>query len=217
MRPFRPFLSALLLAAPLLATALAAAPAAADTLPEPRASYRAMQTITVAGQEMRARVFHDQGRERRETQMDGMQAVLILNPADGTAYVVHPQMGMAMELPMDSAETGPDPQLIAGLSATAEGRETVAGEQTTRFRVADTGGEGGFQGLIWSTADGIYVRMDGAVSDGEETVPMRMELSQIERGPQEASLFALPPGVQLMQLAPLPGRTPDLLLPGGKR
>lgn len=185
--------------------------ASAAGLPEPAASYRATQTIKVGDQEMTANIFHDRGKERREMSMQGMDSVMILRPAEEKGYILQPQLNMAMEMPLDGPDFGPDPSGLSDVDAVVDGQETVAGLDTTRYRVSGTDKGEGFVGLVWVTDDGIYARMDGRITDGTESADVLMELSDVVRGSQEPSLFEVPEGMRVMDMGAMTGRTPEML------
>ncbi len=185
-----------------------ALPALADTLPAPNAAFSASQDLTVDGVSLTARLFHDHGKERRESKVDGLNNLLIVRPDQNQATVIQPDSRMAMKLPLNDPEVGLVPSLLARLSGTAEGTETLAGEKVTRYRVQDVAPDGGgFDGRVWATADGIYVKLEGHAG-GQGAAAVSMTLSAITRGTQDPSLFDVPAGLQVMTLDPLEGRTP---------
>jgi len=187
----------------------------AATLPEPKASYSAMQTVTVGGTAMDAKLFHDRGRERREMTVQGMNSVMLVLPDQEKAYVVQPQLGMAMEVPLSDPESGADMQQIYRLPAEVVGRETIAGLDTKKYKVSGRGPSGaGFDGHVWATDDGIYVRVQGTATDGKDKADIRMDVRDVVRGPQDPALFRLPEGVRIMTLGPIQGRLPEILKPG---
>ena len=56
---------------------------------------------------------------------------------------------------------------------------------------------------MWVTDDGIVVRINGRSSVDDGT-PARMELTNIKREAQDASLFEVPKGAELISAAPTP-------------
>lgn len=195
------------LAALLLSGGLAF-PALADSLPAPKAAFSASQDLTVDGVSLTARLFHDRGKERRESKVDGLNNLLIVRPDQNQATVIQPESRMAMKLPLTDPEVGLVPSLLARLSGTAEGTETLAGEKVTRYRVQDVAPDGGgFDGRVWATTDGIYVKLEGHAG-GQATGQVSMTLSAIRRGAQDPALFEVPAGLEVMTLDPLEGRMP---------
>lgn len=198
-------ISALLLG---LGLSLVSLPAWADKLPPPAAAFSASQKLTVDGVALSARLFHDRGRERRESRVDGLNNLLIIRPDRQEALVVQPESKVGMKLPLTDPEVGVVATTLSLLSGTAEGAETLAGEAVTRYRVQDITPDGsGFDGRVWATMDGIYVKLEGRTG-GEGAANIAMALTDIRRGPQDPALFEAPAGLSIMTLDPLAGRVP---------
>ncbi|MBP7336493.1 hypothetical protein [Niveispirillum sp.] len=203
-------ISALLLG---LGLSLVSQQAWADRLPPPVAAFSASQNLTVDGVALSARLFHDKGLERRESRVDGLNNLLIIRPDRQEALVVQPESKVGMKLPLTDPEVGVVATTLSMLSGTAEGTETLAGEAVTRYRVQDITPDGsGFDGRVWATKDGIYVKLEGRTG-GEGAAAIAMSLSDIRRGPQNPALFEVPAGLSIMTLDPLDGRVPPALQP----
>lgn len=187
---------------------MAALPAWAEKLPAPAAAFSAGQNLTVEGAVLSARIFHDKGLERRESRVDGLNNLLIIRPDRQEALVIQPESKVAMKLGLTDPEVGLVATNLSLLSGTAEGTERIGGEAVTRYRVQDmTPDGGGFDGRVWATKDGIYVKMEGRMG-GEGAANVAMSLSDIRRGPQDPALFEAPAGLSIMTLDPLEGRIP---------
>lgn len=187
---------------------LTAMPARAEKLPAPAAAFSASQNMTVDGVALSARIFHDKGTERRESRIDGLNNLLIIRPDQGEALVVQPESNMGMKLPLTDPEVGMVASSLAQLSGTVEGTETLSGEAVTRYRVQDITPDGvGFDGRVWATRDGIYVKMQGRTG-GEGAASIAMILTDIRRGVQDPALFTPPAGLSIMSLDPMEGRLP---------
>lgn len=180
----------------------------ADRLPAPAATFSASQNLTVDGVALTARLFHDKGLERRESRVDGLNNLLIIRPDLQEALVIQPESRMGMKLPLTDPEVGAVATTLSALSGTAEGAETLSGEAVTRYRVQDITPDGsGFDGRVWATRDGIYVKLEGRTG-GEGAANVAMLLSDIRRGPQDPALFEPPAGLSIMTLDPMEGRVP---------
>lgn len=198
-------ISALLLG---LGLSLASLPARADKLPAPTAAFSASQNLTVDGTALSARLFHDKGLERRESRVDGLNNLLIIRPDRQEALVIQPESKVGMKLALTDPEVGVVATTLSLLSGTVEGTETLAGETVTRYRVQDITPDGsGFDGHVWATRDGIYVKMQGRTG-GEGAASIAMTLTDIRRGAQDPALFEAPAGLSIMSLDPLDGRVP---------
>ena len=175
--------------------------AVAAQLPDSQASYSGEGVMTIADTEIPFRVYHDRGKERRELIMQGTTQVIIKRPDLGVATMLMPQMNMAMEMPIDMSAMSGLSDRAAAFNPEPIGTEMVAGEVATKHRLGgnDPSG-GGFDGFVWLSEDRIVLRVDGNAGQGGQGTPLTIELTRLERGPQDAALFELPPGVQTMQM-----------------
>ena len=177
-----------------LALLLPGAAAAAPGWISSDVAYSATRTMTVGGQQIRGPLHYDSGKERFVMSMDGAEQIMIRRDDRQRLYIVMPDMGMAMEMAFDSSNAMPGPDDYADLQPEELGRETLAGEAVTKYRVAaDEGGES-YDVFVWATDDGIPLRMEGGSAEGS----FEMVLSDLQRGPQPAELFEVPAGMQIM-------------------
>ncbi|MEA1674019.1 hypothetical protein [Nitrospirillum sp. BR 11163] len=195
---------------PKPAPAKPAADLPAGGLPKMGGDYQAVEALTVNGVRQDLRVFHDQGRERREMKEGGLSTVLIVRPDRDSAFVLQPESHMAAPLSPQDPEAAPDLTRLSQLDAEALGRDTLGGEAVVRYRVVGTYEQGGgFEGQVWSTADGIYMRVEGTANDGNGPVTMRLDLGDLKRGRQEGGLFELPKGYTMMNFGPIDAPVPE--------
>ncbi len=187
--------------APLIAglaglAALLAQPVLANELPPlGQASYSADFAMTAQGNRLRGQVNHTPAGERREVTFEGERQVMILKPEAREMLMVMPAMNAAMRMPLQEDPTVTARETFAEMQPESLGRETVNGQETTVYRVA-----GDYQGRFWITDDGIVMRSDLATPEGR----FEMELSNVARGPQDPALFALPAGIEVMDMGAVP-------------
>jgi len=181
-----------------LALALFSGPAAAGSWPTPQAAYQATRVMSAGGIEMSGRLFHDHGKERWEVNMEGMTQVMIMRPDLEKMFMVMPDMNMAMEMPLASGGNMPTPDRYPGSEPEVVGEETIAGEQTTKYKVEGDEGTGPYTVFFWMTDDGITMRTEGSSAEGS----FAMYLDGLQRGEQPADLFELPAGVQAIPANP---------------
>jgi hypothetical protein len=200
-----------LFAAPLLlaAAALLAAPrpAGAEPVPGPQTSYKAVETVEVqGGRSMQATVYRKGLSERREMHMEGQTVAIITRPADRELFMLMPGMNAAMKMKYERAIRDLDSGDLQGFDAEPVGTQTVNGLDTTKYRIAGDNGQGTtFDGHAWVTADGIRAKLAGTVSfaDGSSS-PIRITLSEVERGDLPNKLFDLPEGTRVMDMSKMP-------------
>ncbi len=131
--------------------------------------------------------------------MGGMPQVTIMRPDLGKLIMYMPQMNMAMEMALDGNPQTGLPSDSAGPKPVAVGREDVGGESVTKYRTEVDNGTGTpFTVLSWVTDDGIVMRTEGSGPEGTFV----MYLKALSRGPQDAALFEIPAGAQVMPANP---------------
>lgn len=186
LRPALAALAALALLAALLVlgpTAGLAQPPIGET------PYSGSFTMTAGGQPITGKVFHSREAERRELRTEAGEQIMILRPEAGEALMIMPDAGMALRLPMPDGVGPKGAEAFARLNPEVVGKEQVAGEETTIYRTS-----GRVNGRFWITDDGIVMRMEAEAEEGGFT----MELEELVRGEQDAMLFELPSGIQVI-------------------
>jgi hypothetical protein len=198
----------------VLVLVLAAGPmagrAVAALLGDASIPYRAVRTVTVNGHSYSGAVFHIPGRERHEQEIQGIPEIVILDAAATRGWLVLPALKTYVEFafPQLMAELGD-----AKLLRSPVGQEVVNGISTTKYHIDHTAADGMHaEGFVWVSAKGVLMRIDGTVTRPNAKTPtaIRMELANLQFGPQDPSLFDLPPG-----LTELPSEALQPLL-GGK-
>ena len=179
-------------------------PAAAGVLGDARVAYNARCALTVDGQTYQGMLYAKPGFQRHEQSLGGVPEVAILDISAGHGYFVVPMLKSYIDFPIDRAMRELSSPDVAGAGV---GREAVNGVATTKYRVAHRADDGTrIDGFVWLTSSGVPMRGDGAVSvpNGKRT-PFAWELSQLQIGPQPASLFQPPDGFYRLPASALPG------------
>jgi len=199
-----------LVPAALAAMTLIAAPAWADKLPLPKAAYSADVTFVAKGRQSSGHINVDGPKERRQAKnAAGVDKTLIIRRDQGKAGLVYdlkPSRKLAVAMRVAAAEAagetgapGIDIDAFYGADATAQGSETIEGLQTTKYAIKIDGGPDlVVNATVWATDDGIIVKMIGKTSIDADSALSRMELKNIQRGPQDPSLFEVPAGLEVL-------------------
>jgi hypothetical protein len=189
------------------AIGLVAAPALADKLPLPKASYSADVVFTAKGKSEPGKIFVDGPKERRElTTVTGLKTVIIIRRDKGKVYDLKPKSHLAVAMRIAAAEAagktgapGTDIDSFYGADVESQGLETIDGLLTTKYAIRIDGGPDlTVDATVWATDDGIIVRVVGRTSIDSDNTPARMELKNIVRGPQDAALFEIPAGMDML-------------------
>jgi hypothetical protein len=187
----------------LIATAAltpAAGGARAAMLGDAAVSYSAERTVTVNGHNYNGMVYHVPGHERHEQELQGMPEVILLDTAAKAGVLLIPGLNASVAFAF--------PPLMAELDDPALRRapleeETVNGVRTTKYRIDHTAADGSrAEGFAWVSAQGVMMRIEGTFirAGAAHGAAIRMELGGLRFGPQDHSLFDVPPG--LVQLPP---------------
>jgi hypothetical protein len=204
----RPFFALLLI---LLAVGVAkAGPAAAAMLGDARVPFQAERTVTINGRTYTGPLFHIPGHERHEQELWGTKEVFILDAKAAKGWLLVPSFKTYVEFafpPVMAELDSPD------LTRHPVGQETIAGVRTTKYRIDHTAADGTrAQGYVWVSPDGVLMKLAGTITRrGGKPLRIAMELSHLEEGPQDPSLFELPPGLVKLPadaLRPLLGGRP---------
>lgn len=177
------------------------------TFPQPQVAYSADQYTDVSPgpnggpMSLQGRIFHADGKERRETRMMGTPSVLISRPDKGLTWVLMPQQKMYMEYTDDQMDTPTDLWRKADVEMKQVGTETITTINTTKYRVRFHT-EDGHQsdGFVWLSPEKIPVKAEGkAVTNGIPTV-FQMRIKNLKIEPQPDRLFEIPTGYTLFEM-----------------
>jgi hypothetical protein len=185
----------LFLLALLFAVAIAG-PAHAQMLGDTKVGFSADRSVVFNGRTFNGRIYAIPGRQRHEQDIEGIPQIILLK-SDGKGMLVVPAMRSYVEFTLGRAFAElSDPSL----TKTPVGQETVNGVPTTKYRVDHAARDGTrVDGYFWRSAEGVVMKLDGSYTprNGKPS-PIRMQLSNLQIGPQDPALFDPPPG--MMQL-----------------
>lgn len=180
------------------------AAAQAEGLPfgQPKVAYSGVTVTEIAGQTMETRVYYTPGHQRNEVETAVGPQVMLLDFEKRVSYMLLPLGKSYMEMPMGAhgmggTEAREDPE--GSVEHEVVGRETIDGQETTKYRFKVTTAEGSSQGYVWLTDDGILMRQEAETTTGpNDQSPGRVviTLRDLERGPQDPALFELPADYQ---------------------
>ncbi|MBI5562047.1 MAG: DUF4412 domain-containing protein [Deltaproteobacteria bacterium] len=175
-------------------------PARAERLKDVATDYSADGVMDSGGMQMASRIYHSMNKERMEQDMEGVRQTIILRTDKKIAWVLMPEMRMYMEMNYGSLSGKTYNPEDMDYTLVEEGKETVNGIQTTRYKMTarDKNGKK-FDGSLWLTPEGIMVKID-AVSKGKKSDErVKMELRNLKIAPLDRALFEVPSGYSKMQ------------------
>ncbi len=108
-------------------------------------------------------------------------------------YMLMPAQKMYMQLDFPQAQAQSGAQTAdSDVEITEVGAETVEGQSATKYKMIMKDGSAG--GFLWITKDGIVMKMDGVVKNGNDKSRITMTLKNLKIGSQDAALFEVPAG-----------------------
>ncbi len=182
-----------------------AGPAAAEILGDARVPFTADRALTVDGNSIPGKIFHTPGLQRHEVMLLGMRQTVILDARTASGWFILPFLKSYVPFTFAPAAREMD---VAKLRKTRVREETVNGVPTTQYKIAERGKDGTeVSGFAWISAEGIVMRLDGTAVTPHSNKPtdFRMELSNVQRGPQDPGLFVLPDGLNKLPFEALQG------------
>ncbi len=188
MKPFA-FLSGLA-ASLVLAFAVAAAPTIRPTV-----DYSADMAIAAGKEHGTGHISHSGASDRREMTMAGHKMTMISDAQQMVMIVPGTGMAMRMSVPKDPVSQVYEQAKEADFKAV--GKEIINGEATTKYEVTDDQAKG----HVWLTSDGILMRARMNSTQGDVAI----DVSNVKRGPQDASLFEVPKGLMIMDMDKMGG------------
>lgn len=173
-----------------------AGPAQAAGLPAPTVEYSADRSIDSDAGTLEGKVYSSLGKERSETNMGGMQSVLILRRDQQIGWMLMPMQKMYKEMDFTKAQEQSGAAPEDQIEITQVGSESVEGFESTKYKLVMKDGSAG--GFIWITQEGIAVKMDMLSKSGREKTRMTVTLKNVTIGSQDPQLFELPPDYTAM-------------------
>jgi len=196
----------------LFAATLAVVPAAHAFNPvTSTAEYSADWTMESEMGAVKGKVYHAASKERREMGQGGENMIMIMRQDKKVVWNLMPTQHMYMEMSMEGGagdkKQGPEVNDY-DFEQTVVGEETVNGVKTTKYKIImkpkkPNGTKMG--GFMWSTKDGILVKLDAIAVDGGKKARMKTELTNLKVGKQDASLFEVPAGYNKFDMGNMGG------------
>jgi hypothetical protein len=158
-----------------------------------------MITTAQDGTTITQKIYSDSGKMRTEVTANGMQMISLIRPDQKKVYSLIVDRKMVMEMPYD-----PDKMRQQGIGATAPqgktelvGPDTVDGVVCKKYKVTSDKENKVF--YFWTdAATKTPVKM--TAEDGSMTILWK----NYKSGPQDAALFEVPAGYQVMQVPAAP-------------
>lgn len=166
----------------------------------PKVQYSADSVFETADSVQQGRVYYAPGMERREYVEDGQNMVMIIRNDKKKVLMLMPDDKMYMEMAMPKGGRKDD---ISGykMEGSVVGQEKMNGVETTKKKMIMTAPDGSkMGGFSWVSKEGITVKLDAIAVDKTSKERIKQELSNIQVGKQDPSLFEIPKGYTNMAM-----------------
>lgn len=162
----------------------------AVSIPAPSVEYAADRIVETEAGTFEGKVYSARDKERSETNMGGMQSVMIVRRDKQLGYMLMPAQKMYRELDLRQAreQSGAAPDDL--MEITQVGSESIEGFDSTKYKLVMKDGSAG--GFIWITAQGIAVKMDMLSKFEGKKTRMTVTLKNLSIGSQDSGLFEVP-------------------------
>ena len=163
-----------------------------------QAEYSADMRMEFSDGVQESKVYHAGGMERREFLESGTQMITIMRPDKKVMWMLMPAEKVYVETEPGVSGRRDD---LSGyqINQTRVGQETVNGVMTNKSKIIMTNSKGEkMGGFWWVSPEGIVVKMDAIAVDGNSKERMKIDLSNIQIGAQDAALFEIPEGYSKM-------------------
>ncbi len=175
---------------------LAGTSAAAD---RPTVEYSADSVIEHAEGAMKSRVYSTPTKERRDMTQEGMAMVTITRHDKKVMWTLMPEEKMYMEMKQGAQPSNKDDLSAYTIEQTVVGPETLNGLSVNKSKMIMTHSDGSkFGGFMWTTKEGILVKLDALSVEQGNKERFKIELSNLKIGKQDPALFEIPPGYETM-------------------
>ena len=167
-----------------------------------RTEYAAASTVGTGAAQRHGRLWRTPLALRHET-VDGSRPITVIARLDRkVAWLLVPEQKLAVEMGLDNLGLPGALLSGAGVTQTPLGDEVMAGRRTTRVRVerAATDGTTHFSGLVWTTPEGIIMKIAGTGETQGRKGSLDMSFSEVRVGRQDPALFELPDGFRRLAL-----------------
>ena len=170
--------------------------AQATPMSRPQAEYSAEATVENEEGTTKQKIFVTPTKERKEMLTgSGEGAVQIFRYDNKVLWMLMPSEKMYMEHSLGGGPSKGSDTSQWSYEDTAMGEETLNGVRVTKYKTIATSTDGKkYGGFSWRTREGINVKQDLLYKEGNEKKRMLTELSNLQIGRQDPTLFEIPEG-----------------------
>lgn len=168
-----------------------------------KTEYSAASAIRTPKGVQHGKVWRTPTALRHEMTSDARGHTVIARLDRKVAWLLVPEQKLAVELALNNFGLPAELLTGEGIQQTPVGQETVAGLRTTKVRVERTpkaNANGRFDGHVWTTAEGIIMKVVGSGENQGKRGDVNMSFSDVKIARQDPALFELPAGYRRLAL-----------------
>lgn len=144
---------------------------------------------------------------RHDMTENGQTETIIVSLDRKAAWLLLPALKLALETNLDGLAQLPGAAAVLNaadkLNPVAAGKGVIDGLRATKYRVQmDDPTAGQFDGFVWSTAQGIILKIDGSGEQNGRQGAIHLQFHNIRVGPQDAALFEPPAAFRQVTVPP---------------
>jgi hypothetical protein len=144
---------------------------------------------------------------RHDMTDNGQAETIIVQLERKTAWLVLPSLKLALGTDLDGLASLPGAAAVLDaadkLNPVAAGTAMMDGFRATKYRVQmDDPTAGQFDGYVWSTAQGIILKIEGAGEQNGRHGDIHLQFRNIKVGPQDTALFEPPAAYRQVTVPP---------------
>lgn len=144
---------------------------------------------------------------RHDMTENGQTETIIVQLERKTAWMLVPSLKLALGTDLDGLASLPGAAAVLDaadkLNPVAAGTGVIDGLRATKYHVTmDDATAGQFDGYVWSTAQGIILKIDGTGEQNGRRGAVHLQCRNIKVGPQDAALFEPPAAYRQVTVPP---------------
>jgi outer membrane lipoprotein-sorting protein len=179
-------------------------------LADPKVEYSADQVAGSEGGTVKSRVFHAPGKQRMDMEEGGGKQFIITRADRKLLWIVMPEQKMYMEKSLEEGKKERRDLTDCSFTQKAAGKDTVNGIDAAKSEIeVSCPDKSEYSGTMWTSKEGIMVKMDAVAKGKGSKGRFRMELKNLKIGKQDPKLFEVPTGYERI-------RMPMGVVPGGR-
>jgi hypothetical protein len=144
---------------------------------------------------------------RHDMTDNGQAETIIVQLERKTAWMLVPSLKLALGTDLDGLASLPGAAAVLDaadkLKPVAAGTGVIDGLRATKYHVTmDDATAGQFDGYVWSTAQGIILKIDGTGEQNGRRGDIHLQCRNVHVGPQDAALFEPPAAYRQVTVPP---------------